>query len=151
MHRLYIPVIILHLSIVTKKHSIATITQLRSLGLLYFLLSLMLYTYLNNLYIRAFDYLRNITSKHLTSEGLIKEIPWIVWRDFQFPNTVLEMHYSSCSVHGSITVDSNGQWDIDTSVICSAGLILYQWLGKVFANDRRRCFIEYFAQPWIKT
>ena len=34
MDRLYIPVIILHLSIVTKKHSIATITQLRSLELL---------------------------------------------------------------------------------------------------------------------
>ena len=34
MDRLYIPVIILHLSIVAKKHSIATITQLRSLELL---------------------------------------------------------------------------------------------------------------------
>ena len=33
MDRLYIPVIILHLSIVAKKHSIATITQLRSLEL----------------------------------------------------------------------------------------------------------------------
>ena len=34
MDRLYIPVIILHLSIVAKKHSIATITQLRSLEFL---------------------------------------------------------------------------------------------------------------------
>ena len=34
MDRLYIPVIKLHLSIVAKKHSIATITQLRSLELL---------------------------------------------------------------------------------------------------------------------
>ena len=34
MDRLYIPVIILHLSIVAKKHSIATITQLRSLEIL---------------------------------------------------------------------------------------------------------------------
>ena len=34
MDRLYIPVIALHLSIVAKKHSIATITQLRSLELL---------------------------------------------------------------------------------------------------------------------
>ena len=34
MDRLYIPVIILHLSIVAKKHSLATITQLRSLELL---------------------------------------------------------------------------------------------------------------------
>ena len=34
MDRLYIPVIILHLSIDAKKHSIATITQLRSLELL---------------------------------------------------------------------------------------------------------------------
>ena len=34
MDRLYIPVITLHLSIVAKKHSIATITQLRSLALL---------------------------------------------------------------------------------------------------------------------
>ena len=34
MDRLYIPVITLHLSIVAKKHSIATITQLRSLELL---------------------------------------------------------------------------------------------------------------------
>ena len=34
MDRLYIPVIILHLSIVAKKHSFATITQLRSLELL---------------------------------------------------------------------------------------------------------------------
>ena len=34
MDRLYFPVIILHLSIVAKKHSIATITQLRSLELL---------------------------------------------------------------------------------------------------------------------
>ena len=34
MDRLYIPVITLHLSILAKKHSIATITQLRSLELL---------------------------------------------------------------------------------------------------------------------
>ena len=49
MDRLYIPVITLHLSIVAKKNSIATITQLRSLKLLIKALLLHMLHYMNSL------------------------------------------------------------------------------------------------------